>query len=153
MAEFQLRPRYRALAIAAMATGGALDVVALVVLGGALLPVVTGAIGVLLGGGYLVSPMWRWEVVVDDAGVALRSKKGERFRVAWSDVREVVASPATKTCFVDGGEPGKSFIVPGDGAPAPYDIERKAELYDAILAHVEVAKVREVATLEEAKRS
>ena len=153
MASFRLRPRYRALAIAAMATGGALDVVALAVLGGALLPVVTGAIGVLLGGGYLISPMWRWEVVVDDTSVAVRSKNGERFRVAWADVKAVVASPSTKTCFVDGGEPSKSFVVPGDGAPAPYDIERKAELYDAILAHVDAAKVQEVATLEQAKKS
>lgn len=147
-----MRPRYRGLAFAAIGTGGALGAVALAVLGGALLPLATGGIGLVLGAGYLASPMWRWQLVVDDAGLELRSKKAVRFRLAWGDVRAVVASPATKTCFVDGGEPSKSFVVPGDGAPAPYDIDRKAELYDAILAHVEVAKVQEVATLEQAKR-
>ena len=152
MAEFRLRPRYRALALTAIGTGGAVGAVALAVLGGALLPLATGAIGVALGAGYLASPMWRWTVVVDDSGFALRARGAERFRVAWSDVHAVIASPATKTCFVDGGEPGKSFVVPGDGAPAPYDIDRKAELYDAILARVAAAKVQTVATLEDAKR-
>ena len=148
---YRLRPRFRGLAFAAIGTGGALGAVAVTLLGGAHLPLASGIAGLALGAAYLASPMWRWQIVVDDEAFELRTAKAVRFRVAWSDVRAVVSSPATHTCFVDGGEPAKSFVVPGVGAPAPYDIERKAELYDAIIAHVDAAKVQEVATLEEAK--
>ncbi len=60
---------------------------------------------------------------------------------------KVVSSPTTNTCFVDGGTPETSLLVPGDGAPAPYDIENKRALCDAILAHVAAEKVRTVDTL------
>jgi hypothetical protein len=65
-------------------------------------------------------------------------------------VVEVVASPSTTTCFVDGGSPGRSLLVPGDGAPAPYDVEHKPALYRAILARVPAARVREVTSLDAA---
>jgi len=48
----------------------------------------------------------------------------------------VVASPATSSCFIDGGAPERSLLVPGDGAPAPYDIADRAALVEAILARV-----------------
>jgi hypothetical protein len=39
--------------------------------------------------------------------------------------------------------------VPGDGAPAPYRIERRDELFDEILARVPAAKIEEVALLSD----
>lgn len=144
MRSFRFRPRYRGVAWTAIGTGGALTVVAAATMGAVLLPIATGVIGVVLGAAYLGSPSWRLEVAVDDDGLEVK----RRFRLAWKDIVRVVASPATKTCFVDGGAPEKSLLVPGVGAPAPYAIEDRAALYDAILAHVDAAKVTEVATLE-----
>jgi hypothetical protein len=53
--------------------------------------------------------------------------------------------------FVDGGTPEKSLLVPGDGAPAPYDIEDKAGLYAAILQHVPAEVVSKVDRLDTKK--
>jgi hypothetical protein len=39
--------------------------------------------------------------------------------------------------------------VPGDGAPAPYDIADRAALVEAILAHVAADKVQTVASLDQ----
>jgi hypothetical protein len=139
---FRFRPRYRALALSALGVGGTLGVVSVAALGAALVPLATGVAGVALGTGYLLSPTWKLEVVVDDDALEVRSPKGSKFRLPWSDVVRVVATDATKTCFVDGGAPEKSLIVPGDGLPAPYDLENKAELYDAIIARVPPAKVQ-----------
>ncbi len=130
-----------------MGVGGALDIVTVVTLGGAILPLATGALGMVLGAAYLMSPAWKLEVVVDDQALEVRSAKGLKFRLPWTEVAKVVASPSTHTCFVDGGTPDRSLLVPGDGAPAPYDIEDKAALVDAILARVDKAKVQEVASL------
>jgi hypothetical protein len=135
-----------------MGVGGTLGVAALAVLGGALLPLATGAAGIALGAGYLMSPTWRLEIVVDDDGLELRSARTRRFRIRWPDVVRVVASPSTNTCYVDGGSGDKSFIVPGDGAPAPYDIDDKPALYAAILERVAPEKVKTVDTLEAARR-
>ena len=144
---FPFRPRFRGLAWSAVGVGGALGAVTVVTLGGALLPLATGALGVVLGAAYLMSPAWKLEVIIDDEALEVRSPRGVRFRLPWGDVVKVVASPSTRTCFVDGGTPGQSLLVPGDGAPAPYDIADKSALYDAILAHVPAEKVQEVATL------
>ena len=59
--------------------------------------------------------------------------------------------PTTHTCFVDGGAPERSLLVPGDGAPAPYDIEERRALFDAILAHVPPERVTTVESLEKAR--
>ena len=150
---FKFRPRYKALALSAMGVGGTLGVVSIAVLGAATLPLVTGVMGVLLGTGYLVSPSWKLQVTVDDDGLAVRSPKGEKFNVKWLEVKRVVASPSTKTCFVDVKDPARNFLVPGDGAPAPYDITDREALYDAILAHVPKDKVEEVETIEAAKKA
>ena len=144
MSDFRFRPRYRGLALSSMGVGGVLGVVSIAVLGGALLPLATGAIGVVLGAGYLLSPSWKLRVVVDDAGIEVPGK----FRLAWADVVRVVSSPSTHTCFVDGGAPAKSLLVPGDGAPAPYDIDDKAALCEAILAHVPADRVETVTSLD-----
>jgi len=139
---FKFRPRYRGLALSALGVGGTLGAVAVAALGSALLPLATGLAGVALGAGYLLSPAWKLEVVVDDAGLEVRGPKGSRFRLPWAEVVKVVASKEYKTCFVDGGTPERSLIVPGDGMPAPYDIADKDALYDAIIAHVPADKVR-----------
>ena len=144
---FAFRPRYRGVALTSIGVGGVLGAIALISLGAALLPLATGAIGVVLGGGYLLSPSWKLAVVVDDDGLEVKSPTKSRFRLAWADVKKVVASPTTHTCFVDGGAPERSLLVPGDGAPAPYDLEDKQALFEAILSHVTPDKVETVETL------
>lgn len=145
---FRFKPRYRGVAWSAIGVGGALGGLAIASLSAALLPLATGAAGVVLGAAYLMSPSWRLAVVIDDDALEVRSDKASRFRIAWSEVARVVASPTTHTCFVDGGAPARSLLVPGVGAPAPYDIEDKRALYDAIVAHVASDKVTIVETLE-----
>jgi hypothetical protein len=146
-ATFAFRPRYRGVAITSIGVGGALGAIALVSLGAALLPLATGAIGMVLGAGYLLSPSWKLAVVIDDDALEVRSPTKSRFRLPWGDVKKVVASPTTHTCFVDGGAPERSLLVPGDGAPAPYDLEDKQALFAAILSHVTPDKVETVETL------
>ena len=145
---YRFRPRFRGLAWGSVGVGGALGAVTLATLGGAIMPLVTGALGVVLGSAYLMSPTWKLEVVVDDAGLEVRSAKASRFRLAWGDVVKVVATD--ETCFVDGGAPERSLLVPGPGAPAPYDLEEKRALVAEIVSHVDPAKVRKVASLQEA---
>ena len=148
---FRFKARYRGIAISALGIGGALGAASLAVLGAAVLPLATGAAGVVLGAAYLMSPSWKLEVVIDDDALEVRSPKGTKFRLPRSDVVRVVASPTTNTCFVDGGAPEKSLLVPGDGAPAPYDLEDRPALVAAILAHVPADKVTTVETLEAAR--
>lgn len=148
---FRFRPRYRLFAIGMLAVGAAF----------AAAPFVRGfggdarAVALVIGGGslllaalYLVSPAWRISVVVDDHGLEVLAGSDRRFLLAWPDVVRVVASPTTKTCFVDGGHPDRSLKLPGKGAPEPYDIERRGELYDAIMRHVDPARIEEVTYLE-----
>ncbi len=144
---FAFRPRFRGVAWTSIAVGGALDLGALI-LGLPWPALASGVVGVALGSFYLVSPTWSLEVVVDDDALEVQQNGERRFRLPWDEVKEVVASPTTRTCFVDGGAPDRSLLVPGDGAPAPYRIADKDALYDAILAHVAAAKVVEVALLE-----
>jgi hypothetical protein len=146
---FAFRPRYRALAWSSIGVGGAVAVVA-VALGPVTVPLVTGALGVALGAAYLRSPTWRIAVTVDDSGLRVGSPSKLRFQLPWAEVIRVVASPATSSCFVDGGSPERSLLVPGDGAPAPYDIADRAALVEAILAHVPADKVQTVASLDQA---
>jgi hypothetical protein len=150
-ATFAFRPRYRGVALTSIGVGGALGAIAIVSLGAALLPLATGAIGMVLGAGYLLSPSWKLAVVIDDDGLEVRSPAKSRFRLPWSDVKKVVASPTTHTCFVDGGTPERSLLVPGDGAPAPYDLEDKQALYDAIISRVTPDKVETVESLNAKK--
>lgn len=149
MRSFRFRPRYRALALSALGIGGTLGVVSIVALGAAFLPLGTGALGVVLGGAYLMSPTWKLAVVIDDEALEVTRK----FRLPWRDVVRVVASPTTHSCFVDGGSPERSLLVPGDGAPAPYDIEDRPALVAEILAHVPADKVKTVDTLATANEA
>ena len=137
--------------MSAVGLGGTLGAVSIVALGAAFLPLATGAAGVVLGAGYLLSPTWKLEVIVDDEAIEVRSPRASKFRLPWTEVKRVVASKSTNTCFVDGGTPEKSLLVPGDGAPAPYDIADKPALVAAILAHVPSERVKEVQSLESAR--
>lgn len=150
MATHRFRPRYRGVAWTAVGVGGSLAIVSATV-GVIVLPLVTGALGVLAGAAYLGSPTWRLAVTVDDDGLEVGSPKRRRFRLAWTDVVRVVASPTTHTCFVDGGAPERSLLVPGVGAPAPYEIEDRAALVDAILARVPAERIQRVESLDQAQ--
>jgi hypothetical protein len=141
-----LRPRFRGLAWGSLGLGGALAVLGIwappVVL-------VAGLVGLGLGTAYLRSPAWRLEVVVDERQLEVVSGGRTRFALPWTEVVKVIASPATRTCFVDGGAAERRIMVPGDGAPAPYRIERSAALYDFILGHVAAEKIEEVELISE----
>jgi hypothetical protein len=146
---FRFRPRYRGLAWGSIGIGGSVAAVA-AVLGFVTVPLVGGALGIAFGAAYLASPTWRIAVTIDDVGLTVGSPGRVRFRLTWGDVVRVVASPSTRTCFVDGGAPERSLLVPGDGAPAPYDIADRKALYDAILARVPADKVQTVSSLDQA---
>lgn len=146
----RFRPRFRGVAWTAIGVGGSL-VGGAAAIGFVALPLFTGAVGLAFGAAYLASPAWRLEVVTDDTGLEVRSARRSRFRLAWTDVARVVASPTTHTCFVDGGAPERSLLVPGEGAPAPYDIDDRKALFATILAHVPADRVETVETLEAAK--
>ncbi|MBZ0232899.1 MAG: hypothetical protein K8M05_11265, partial [Deltaproteobacteria bacterium] len=153
-ARYRFRPRFRGLAVLAMVLGLALGGYGLVAGGAASTAlVVIGMGGAALGGLYLGSPAWRMEVVVHDDALEVLASGDRRFRLPWSEVTTVIASPATETCFVDGGAPERSLLVPGDGAPAPYAIEDAAGLYRAIVARTPPERVREVALLETTRRA
>jgi hypothetical protein len=148
---FRFRPRF--VALIATASGLGLICVGLA-LGGVL--GVAGDIGLVCGAGaaalaplYAASPAWRLAVVLDDGGLSVVRGHDLRFRLPWPEVVRVVWSPTTTTLFLDGGVPERSLLVPGVGAPAPYDLERKAELCERILDHVPSDKVLLVGTLEE----
>jgi hypothetical protein len=147
MQSYRFRPRYRALALVAIAAGAGLALLA-VVAGGGALAIACAAVGVALGVAYLLSPAWKIVVHVDDDALEVTARGDRRFRLAWGEVAEVVASPSTKTCFVNGGTPDRSLLVPGPGAPAPYAVEHRAALYDAVVAHVAKERIREVELLE-----
>ncbi len=148
-ARHRFRPRYRGLAFGAMGLGGGSLAVAAGI-GFAALPLVTGIVGIGAGVAYLWSPTWRLVVITDDTGLEVRDAKRSRFKLAWRDIVRVVAAPTTNTCFVDGGAPERSLLVPGVGAPAPYDLEDRATLVATILAHVTPDKVTTVESLDRA---
>ncbi len=114
------------------------------------LPIVAGVLGIGAGTAYLISPTWRLEVITDDTGLEVRTPQRSRFKIPWSDVVRVVASPSTNTCFVDGGTPERSLLVPGVGAPAPYDLEDRPALLATILARVTPDKITTVESLDRA---
>jgi hypothetical protein len=134
---------------------GAMAMGATLVAGGAVTPgaaagyaMAAGGVGVVLGLLYLLSPAWRLTVLVDEESLAVARGNTLRFRLPWSEVTRVVASASTKTCFVDGGSPERSLLVPGPGATATYDIEDKAALYEIIIEHVALARIEWVDLLE-----
>jgi len=143
----RFRPRYRGVAWTSIGVGGGLSALAAAI-GFAFLPLATGALGLALGAAYLASPSWRLRVIVDASGLEVRDDKRSRFKLAWTEVVHVVASPTTKTCFVDGGAPERSLLVPGVGAPAPYQLTDRDELFATILERVTPDRIETVESLE-----
>lgn len=146
------KPRYRGLAWGSVGLGGGFGVIS-AILGFAAMPLVVGAFGVAFGFIYLGSPTWKLSIVTDETGIEVRSKATTKFRVAWTDVVRVVASPTTHSAFVDGGTPERSILVPGDGAPAPYAIEDASTLVQTILSHVAPDRVKIVESLDRAEQA
>jgi hypothetical protein len=151
MARHRFRPRYRGIAFASIGVGGSLAVVSSIA-GFIALPMITGALGIAAGLAYLASPTWKLAVTTDDDGLEVGTAARRRFRIAWGDIVKVIASPNTSSCFVDGGEPSKSLLVPGVGAPAPYDLEDRPALFAAIMKHVPAERVETVELLESVGR-
>jgi hypothetical protein len=146
MTRYPLRPRYRGLAWSAVGVGGVLAVLSI---GAAPIVLVSAVCGLGLGGAYLGSPTWRMAVVVDDDALTVTAGAKVRFTLPWSEIKRVVASPSTQTCFVDGGDAARSIVIPGDGAPAPYRIDDRQELYRTILSKVSADKIETVALLSD----
>ncbi|HJZ88587.1 MAG TPA: hypothetical protein VKN99_25615, partial [Polyangia bacterium] len=138
-ARFRLRPR-RAWAVWAMlAFGGALCVLPFVygVTGTPRLIDLVAGLGVIATASlYLGAPTWRSCVRIDQRGLALESPRGERFHLDWNEVTEVIADQDEQAAFVRGPSSARSFLVPSSAHPAPYRIERSAELYARIVAAV-----------------
>jgi hypothetical protein len=111
---------------------------------------VLGLAAIALGGIYLGSPAWRLVVVIDEHALEVWAGSASRFRLPWDEVVRVVVSPVMATCFVDGGTPARSLLVPGIGAPASYDIEDRPALVAAILARTPADRVSVVDLLERA---
>lgn len=146
MARYRLRPRYRGLAWGSLGIGGALATVALWT---PLVVTMASVCGLGLGAAYLLSPTWKLAVETSEQALTVTAKDKVRFTLPWSEVVRVLASPATKTCFVDGGAAERRILVPGDGAPAPYRIEGRDQLFDEIMARVPASKIEQVALLSD----
>jgi len=152
MSKHRFLPRYRGVAWTAVVISGTLTALAAAI-GFVAVPLATGALGLAAGAAYLMSPTWKLVVIADDDGLEVSSPRRRRFRIAWGDVVKVTASPTAHWCFVDGGTPEHSLLVPGDGAPAPYDLENRPALYAFIIAHVPADKVELAESLEQAKQA
>jgi hypothetical protein len=153
LARFRFVPRFKGLAYAAMGLGLAMIALAILFsLGGASAAFAwgCGVAGLALGALYLASPAWRIEVLTDGDGLEVQAGGDRRFRLAWGEVVRVIASPSTRTCLLDGGDPDRSLIVPGPGAHAPYDIADKGRLYEIIVSRVPAERIEEVELLETA---
>lgn len=135
MTGYAFRPRFRALAMSSVVLGASLLVFGL--LGessSTTFALVTGALGATLGTLYLLSPAWKLRVEVGDD--ELRVVRGQELRMAlpWFEVKRVVVDG--DACFVDGGHPERSLLVPGRTMRASYRIARHSKLVDEILLHV-----------------
>jgi hypothetical protein len=143
---FRFRPARPVQAVVAGVMGAVLVASSLVAgpMAGRGLAIALGGVVAVLAVFYLLSPAWRNEVVVDEAGLEVRSRGDRRFRLAWSEVVRVVAAPASASAFVDGGDPQRSLLLPGPGARAPYRIAHQDRLFDQIRARVPPDRVTEV---------
>jgi hypothetical protein len=143
---YRFRPRFLGVAFLSLSIG-----VVLVVAGATITPdtmstifaYVTGTAGLFLGFAYLKSPVWKLAVDIEEESLVVWTGVEERLRLPWDEVKNVIVDAAHMTCYVDGGAPAKSLLIPGPGAQASYDILKKEELIAAILAHVPEDKVQE----------
>ena len=140
--EHRFRPRMRGLALSAMAL--ALGLGALAALAGNWTLAALAAVVAIV----VYRNIFDNLITRDDDGLEVGSPGRRRFRLAWGEVVRVVASPTTGTCFVDGGAPERSLLVPGDGAPAGYDLDDKPALFATILARVPAERVETVTRLD-----
>lgn len=142
---FPLRARYRAL-VGVAAFGACL-------VGAAALWYSLWAVAAMCGltlaaaAAYWRSPTWRMQIVVDDAGYAIRGGRHPS-QTRWDEIDRVFVDERAFTCAVRGPNAQASFVVPGDGAPAPYDIANKRALVAYVLAHAPVERVERVTSLE-----
>jgi hypothetical protein len=135
-AGFPLRPRRPEVPALVAIFGLVLLVAGAFTRGGARLVNLGCGIGLLLAiAAFGASPLWRSALVVDDDGCVVRGPRGDRLRIAWSDVRRVLVDDAEGTCWVDGGE-GKRLLVPSRGMASSYVIRGHAEATRAIAGHV-----------------
>jgi hypothetical protein len=110
--------------------------------------IAAGAVGPVIAAAYLLSPAWRLVIVVDEQALEVRRGADVRLRLPWNEIRRARVVPRFKVAFLDGGEPGKSLLLTGPGAPGPYRIERREALYDLVVARLPADKLQEVETLE-----
>ncbi len=136
---FRFRPRFIGVAFVTLSLG-----VMLVAAAATLTPdrmssifaLVTGTLGIFLSFSYLRSPAWRLAVDIQEHDLVVWNGTTERLRLPWTDVQRVVVDPDREVCFVDGGSPDKSLLVPGPAAPASYTIAKRDALIEAILTHL-----------------
>lgn len=143
---YRFRPRFLGVAFLSLSMGVVLIVAAVTITPDTMstgFSFVTGTGGLFLGFAYLKSPVWKLAVEILDDALVVWTGTEERMRLPWDEVKEVIVDPEQTTCFVDGGTPAKSLLVPGPGAQASYDIRNKAELITEILAHVPADRVQE----------
>ena len=143
---YRFRPRFLGVAFLSLSLGVVLIVASATITPdrmSAIFTFITGAAGLFFGFAYLKSPVWRLAVDIQDDDLVVWNGLEERLRLPWSSVEKVVVDAARETCFVDGGEPDSSLLIPGPGAPASYDVRHKKALIQAILARVSEDRVEE----------
>jgi len=109
---------------------------------------VSGLAGIILSYIYLRSPVWRLAVDIQDDDLVVWNGPNERLRLPWAKVKRVVVDPDRELCFVDGGTPETSLLVPGPAAPASYVIAKREELIEEILNHVDSDLICDSSTLD-----
>ena len=137
------------MALSAIGLGGGIGMFGMVL--SATVPIVAGALGTALGLAYMMSPSWKLAVVTDDACIEVRSGETVKFRLAWSSIVKVVAATSSPSAFVDGGAPERSLLIPGDGAPAPYQIENAAALIEELFTRIAPERIERVESLDAAR--
>ncbi|MBP9086529.1 MAG: hypothetical protein KBG15_10460 [Kofleriaceae bacterium] len=147
MAHYRLRPRYRVLPASAASIGAV--IAAFGALQGPFALVAVGGAATALGAAYWFSPTWKIRLVTSPDELQFHTARGVK-SLPWTQVRKLFIDRAHRTCLIVGSNAETSVIVPGIGAPAPYDIENKSELFDEIVSYVPAARQRDVASVEEA---
>jgi hypothetical protein len=148
MAEYRLRPRFRLLPLSAAGIGTSVAVVGVVQSAVALIAV--GGTATALAAGYWFSPTWKMRIVTSPDELQFHKTRDRITKIAWRDIRRVFVDRVHHTCLVVGRNADSSLIVPGVGAPAPYDIDDKRALFDEIVANVATEKLRDVDSIEAA---
>lgn len=145
---YRFRPRFLGLAFLSLSIGVILIAGSLTLAPdriSRIFALASGVAGIFFGFAYLRSPVWRLAVEVQENELVVWNGLERRMSLPWSDVKKVVVDPDHKNCYVDGGSPEQSLLVPGPGATASYDIKDKDALIAAILAKVPASLVYDAA--------